>query len=82
LNPIRGDRADNLEKSIAATSYLDAYQTALKNKNFELVYIDAFCGDGSQKIKEDEDQMILVEAREFMRGPAQRAVELVVPFHR
>jgi three-Cys-motif partner protein len=82
LNPIRGDRADNLEKSIAATSYLDAYQTALKNKNFELVYIDAFCGDGSQKIKEDEDQMILVEAREFMRGSAQRAVELVVPFHR
>jgi hypothetical protein len=26
--------------------------------------------------------MILVEAREFMRGSAQRAVELEVPFHR
>ena len=54
----------------------------MKNKNFELVYIDAFCGDGSQKVQDTEDQMFLGEAREFMRGSAQRAVELEVPFHR
>jgi three-Cys-motif partner protein len=64
------------------SSYLEAYHTALKNKDFELVYIDAFCGDGSQKIKEDEDQLILVESREFMRGSAQRAIELPIPFDR
>lgn len=70
------------KKLDCVSSYLESYQTALKKQNFELVYIDAFCGDGSQKVKRDGDQMFLGEAREFMRGSAQRAVELDVPFHR
>ena len=40
------------KKLDCVSSYLDGYQTALKNKNFETVYIDACCGDGSQKVKD------------------------------
>ncbi|MGE3067239.1 MAG: three-Cys-motif partner protein TcmP [Hyphomicrobiaceae bacterium] len=70
------------KKLDCVSKYLKAYQTALKNKNFELVYIDAFCGNGSQKLKENDDQLSMIGAREFMRGSAQRAVELEVPFQR
>lgn len=70
------------KKLDCVSSYLVAYQRALKNQSFELVYIDAFCGDGSQKIVDTQDMMFLGEAREFMRGSAQRAVELETPFHR
>jgi three-Cys-motif partner protein len=70
------------KKLDCVSSYLERYQTSLKNKNFETVYIDAFCGDGLQKVADTQDQMFLGEARQFMRGSAQRAVELEVPFHR
>ncbi len=70
------------KKLDCVSSYLEAYQNVLKNQDFELVYIDAFCGDGSQKPKESEGLMFMSEAREFMRGSAQRAVELKRPFHR
>ena len=70
------------KKLDCVSSYLAAYQTALKKKNFDLVYIDAFCGDGSQKVRDADEETLLGEAREFMRGSAQRAVELDIPFHR
>ena len=34
--------------------YLDAYSTALKNKPFKLIYIDAFAGKGYVEIQEEE----------------------------
>ena len=70
------------KKLDCVSGYLAAYQTVLKKHNFELVYIDAFCGDGSQKVKGDSEATLLGEAREFMRGSAQRAIELSPPFHR
>lgn len=70
----------SVKKLDCVSSYLEAYQTALKNQSFELVYIDAFCGDGSQRIGKRADQMFLGEAREFLRGSAQRAIELSMPF--
>jgi three-Cys-motif partner protein len=70
------------KKLECVSSYLKFYQTALKKKNFDLVYIDAFCGDGSQKIKNTDEQTFFAEARERMRGSAERAVELATPFSR
>ena len=70
------------KKLDCVSSYLAAYQIALKKKNFNLVYIDAFCGDGSQKIRDADEETLLGEARKFMRGSAQRAVELDIPFYR
>lgn len=60
--------------------YLEAYQTALKNKGFELVYIDAFSGDGSVQLKDNESPL-LQDGREFTRGSARRAIELDPPFN-
>ena len=48
--------------------YLDAYTTALKNKSFRLMYIDAFAGTGQVGIATDDE-----EGREVLRGSAQRA---------
>jgi three-Cys-motif partner protein len=69
------------KKVDCVSAYLTAYQTALKRRNFRLVYIDAFCGDGSQKLKGGTEATLLGEGREFMRGSAQRAIELESPFH-
>src|SRR5436305_13260368 len=70
------------KKLDCVSSYLKQYQIALKKQDFELVYIDAFCGDGSQEVGDTEDGLFLDEAREFMCGSAQRAVDLDTPFHR
>lgn len=34
------------EKLAVLAAYLDAYTTALKNQHFDLVYLDAFAGNG------------------------------------
>lgn len=47
--------------------YIDAYTTALKNKPFQLIYIDAFAGTGYVETQ-DED------AKDFIHGSAARAV--------
>jgi len=68
------------KKLDCVSSYLEAYQTALKNKNFDLVYIDAFSGDGAVELK-DDDSPLLKEGRLFTRGSARRAIDLDQPFH-
>lgn len=68
------------KKLDCVSSYLQAYQTALKFKNFKLVYIDAFSGDGSVELK-DDDSPLLREGRSFTRGSARRAIDLDPPFH-
>ena len=50
------------EKLQILERYLDAYTTALKNKPFNLVYIDAFAGVGEIDLQEDR------EAVDFLRG--------------
>ena len=49
-----------LEKLKILESYLDAYTTALKNKSFKLLYIDAFAGTGYVEF-EDEDVKYLID---------------------
>ena len=43
-----------LEKLQILGAYLDAYTTALKNRPFRLVYIDAFAGTGSLELPEQD----------------------------
>lgn len=52
-------------------TYLDAYTTALKNKSFKLMYIDAFAGTGHVEFRH-KDQ----DTENFIRGSAIRAVSI------
>lgn len=64
--------------------YLNAYTTALKNKPFELAYIDAFAGTGFVKMgnRRDQDAGSLIEGLadqevdSFIRGSAKRALDI------
>ncbi len=65
------------EKLDILEAYLDAYTTALKNKPFHLVYLDAFAGSG-RIIREsgpgyetDEN-----DSRSFILGSAERALRV------
>ena len=49
--------------------YLNAYTTALKKQDFQLLYIDAFAGTGYVELQEQD-------AKYFIRGSAARAVEI------
>jgi three-Cys-motif partner protein len=69
--------------------YLDAYNTALKNKPFKRVYIDAFAGTGyrQQRKKEYEvkgffEEFEQDESKEFLKGSAKLALESKPAFHR
>jgi hypothetical protein len=43
-----------LEKLERVSAYLAAFQTVLKHQKFELVYIDAFSGDGGVELRGEE----------------------------
>ena len=59
------------EKLEILRNYLNAYTTALKNKPFELLYIDAFAGTGMVELKnQDPDQI------EFIDGSARIALDI------
>ena len=58
-----------LEKLNILESYLDDYTTALKNKSFQLIYIDAFAGTGYVEFQ-DEDVKYLID------GSAARAAKI------
>ncbi|MCY3971402.1 MAG: three-Cys-motif partner protein TcmP [Acidobacteria bacterium] len=57
------------EKLDILQRYLDAYTTALKNKPFQLWYIDAFAGTGDVQLRRPEDG-----AEAFLAGSARRAL--------
>lgn len=59
------DKLDMLE------DYLDAYTTALKNKRFKLMYIDAFAGSGLISIRDNNE-----EVKGFIEGSALRAANV------
>ena len=64
-----------LEKLDILRRYLDAYTTALKNRNFRLIYVDAFAGEGYYEPKSasfDEDYS---EFRELVKGSAAIALD-------
>ena len=59
------------EKLMILESYLDAYTTALKNKPFRLIYIDAFAGTGKIIINaKDPDK------EEFIEGSSKIAIDI------
>ncbi len=69
--------------------YLEAYNTALKNKPFKRVYVDAFAGTGyRQERKSQYDYVDLFEdfeqeeSRQFLKGSAKLALEANPPFHK
>ncbi|GFO59104.1 hypothetical protein GMST_14290 [Geomonas silvestris] len=75
------------EKLFRVRSYLSAYTQALKNKNFNLVYIDAFAGTGYRNLKIDETSTDLLfpdqaghDAEALHAGSARIALEMEPPF--
>ena len=59
-----------IEKLNILDSYLGAYTTALKNKPFKLIYVDAFAGTGFiNPVKDNSD------AKTFIDGSAIRAIK-------
>lgn len=80
------------QKLDALESYLVAYMNVMKNQRFRLVFVDAFAGSGTAKVRQvngpldaypsfldDED---IAAEDEFIRGSPRRALELQRPFHR
>lgn len=70
------------EKLSRVKHYLAVYTTALKNKPFKLVYIDAFAGTGYRNIKSPEDEPMLMfpdqagsDVELFHAGSARIALE-------
>ena len=55
-------------------SYLDFYTTALKNKRFHLLYIDAFAGKG--EISYNRSSHKGADARKLIEGSARRAINI------
>jgi three-Cys-motif partner protein len=70
-----------VDKLKRVTAYLTSFQTVLKNQNFDLVYIDAFSGDGGVELRGDELPLLEI-GRVFTEGSAQRALSLRQPFDR
>lgn len=62
------------EKLNILESYLDAYTTALKKQNFNLIYIDAFAGRGYVELQDEE--VDYEEAEDFIRGSATIAANI------
>lgn len=56
--------------------YLNAYTTALKNKNFALLYVDAFAGSGDISYSESSRKDLFQDAIEFIEGSASRALSI------
>ena len=57
------------EKLNILERYLDAYTTALKNRPFKLLYIDAFAGKGPIDVPDNA-------SADFLRGSTIRAIEV------
>jgi len=85
VGPWARQKLDGLE------AYLNAYTTALKNQDFELIFIDAFAGAGRSKIRDvwdgaDEADVLLfdddfvIAEEQFIEGSPRRALSLQRPF--
>ena len=63
-----------MQKLAILTGYLNTYTTALKNKGFKLMYIDAFAGTGWIKPRLMSD--FGEPEQKFLKGSARRALEV------
>ena len=69
-------------------SYMEAYSTALKNKGFGKIYVDAFAGTGYREMigEESETPALLQEAEEeaarIFAGSARLSLQVSHPFDR
>lgn len=61
-------------------SYLQRFNTVLKNQNFERVYIDAFAGAGKRLAAKSND--LFGETRQLLPGSAEIAIQTEPPFHK
>jgi three-Cys-motif partner protein len=75
--------AHTVKKLDAIASYLQAYQTALKNQNFETIFFDAFAGTGELPTGA-EDHLLpeFADKSEIIEGSARRALRVVPSFDR
>lgn len=68
----------------AISEYLDFYQKALKNKNFETWYVDAFAGTGERHAKILKggifEEAPIEQVDEILSGSAKRALAINPPF--
>lgn len=77
------------QKLAILRAYLHAYNTALKNKPFTRIYVDAFAGTGYRVQRQNQFQMPDIfaesndpESQELLKGSAKLALEVEPPFHR
>ena len=56
--------------------YLDAYTTALKDKPFQLIYVDAFAGEGSWKPRSGYDSVDYADFQELRDGSPRIALQI------
>ena len=68
------------KKLKALESYLEFYATALKNQPFQLHYVDAFAGTGTQNPKVSDSQGELIPYEDFM-GSVRMALSIPSTFH-
>ncbi len=72
-----------IEKLNILEKYLDAYTTALKNKPFKLMYIDAFAGTGQVTLPSDGgNKWAFFRSKDddlqgFVSGSAERAINII-----
>ena len=68
----------------AISEYLDFYRNALKNRDFETWYVDAFAGTGERNAKVTRGGIFedapLEEVEEVLAGSAKRALQITPPF--
>lgn len=64
------------------SKYLKMFNTALKNRRFTRLYIDAFAGTGEIETGEHLPLIDGADVGAFIAGSVQRALEIDPPFHR
>jgi three-Cys-motif partner protein len=77
------------EKLAILRDYLHAYNTALKNKPFTRIYVDAFAGTGYRAQRQTQfqvpdlfDEASDCESQELLKGSTKLALEAEPSFHR
>jgi three-Cys-motif partner protein len=77
------------KKLLMVESYLKAYTQALKNKGFNLWYIDAFAGTGYRELKSNgiDSELLFPElaedpSQQLLEGSVRKALQIDRPFDR
>ena len=65
-----------LKKLEIIYQYLDRYTTALKNQPFQLIYVDAFAGDGTWRASLGYTREVYGEFTQILKGSAARALDV------